>query len=194
MRIVRTAHIALAVAALATVFCQSLSAQTFRSDDPVIRQMWTLGMEQSQTENLAQMLTDYIGPRLAGSSNYDAAVDWAVATFQEWGVPARKEQYGTWAGWDFGITHVDLVAPRTQTLEAKVLAWSAGTDGPIEGDVLLIPAFSSEEEANRWLPSVEGKIVLISAPEPMCRAPHELSSNATSETVERLALQRQELR
>ncbi len=170
------------------------SAQTFRTDDPVIRQMWTIGMEQSQTEEMAQILTDFIGPRLAGSKNLDAAADWALSKYEEWGVPARKEQYGTWNGWEFGITHVDLIAPRVSTLEAEVLAWSPGTNGPMEGDVILVPEFSSESDAAAWLPSVEGRIVLVSAPEPMCRAAHELESNATPETVEALALQRRELR
>jgi hypothetical protein len=173
---------------------QPTSAQTFRTDDPVIRQMWTLGMEQSQTEDLAQYLTDYIGPRLAGSPNLEAAAEWALGKYEEWGVPARKEIYGTWDGWQFGITHVDLTAPRVLTLEAKLLAWSPGTGGPTEGDVVVVPEFSSEDAAAQWLPSVQGKIVLLSAPEPMCRAPQELEANATPETVERLALQRQDLR
>jgi len=92
------------------VTSQDASAQTFRVDDPVIRQMWTVGMEQSQTENLAQILTDFIGPRLAGSPNLDAAGDWALGKYEEWGVPARKERYGTWNGWQFGITHSDHIS------------------------------------------------------------------------------------
>jgi len=193
MRSARIACTLLAVATMPLVMSRDVSAQTFRTDDPVIRQMWTLGMERSQTEDLAQILTDFIGPRLAGSPNLDAAADWALGKFEEWGVPARKEQYGTWNGWQFGATHVDLVAPRVQTLEAEVLAWSPGTGGPMEGDVLIVPEFSSETAATEWLPSVQGKIVLVSAPEPMCRAPYELETNATPETVERLAQQRREL-
>ena len=193
MRFSRSTQNFLAALASVLLMSQAGSAQPIRTDDPVIRQMWTLGMEQSQTEELAQILTDFIGPRLAGSRNLDAAADWALSKFEEWGVPARKEQYGTWQGWEFGITHVDLIAPRVQTLDSEVLAWSPGTDGPMEGDVLIVPEFGSEDAANQWLPSVQGKIVLLSAPEPMCRAPHELESNATPETVERLAELRREL-
>jgi len=172
---------------------QESGAQTFPTDDPVVRQMWVRGMEQSQTEGFAQVLTDFIGPRLAGSPALDAAADWAVGKFQEWGVPARKEQYGTWESWEFGVTHVDLIAPRISTLEAEILAWSPGTDGPMEADVVVVPAFSSEAEAAAWLPTVAGKIVLVSFPEPTCRAPHEMETNATPETVERLNALRREL-
>lgn len=194
MRCSRLARTLLALGAIVMTMSPDASAQTFRTDDPVIRQMWTMGMEQSQTEEMAQYLTDFIGPRLAGSYNLDAAADWALSKYEEWGVPARKEQYGTWTGWEFGITHVDLIAPRVSTLEAEVLAWSPGTNGPMEGDVVLVPEFSSESDAAAWLPTVEGKIVLVSAPEPMCRAAHELESNATPETVEALAQQRRDLR
>ncbi len=193
MRYARFTRTVFLVAGMTAVLGHHASAQTFRANDPVIRQMWTLGMEQSQTEPLAQILMDLIGPRLAGSPNLDAAADWTLEKFEEWGVPARKEQYGTWNGWQFGITHVDLIAPRVQTLEAEVLAWSPSTGGPMEGDVLIVPEFPSEAAATEWLPTVAGKIVLVSAPEPMCRAPHELESNATIETVERLAQQRREL-
>ena len=49
--------------------------------------------------------------------------------YRKWGIEARNEQYGTWRGWQRGITHLDLVEPRVRTLEAMVLAWSAGTGG-----------------------------------------------------------------
>ncbi len=107
----------------------AMSAQGFRSDDPVLRAMWQEGMEQSQTEALAQILMDYIGPRLSGTPNFHAAVDWLEETYRDWGVDVRREQYGTWRGWRQGILHVDLIEPRVQTLETHLLAWSPGTDG-----------------------------------------------------------------
>ena len=161
-------------------------AQTFHSDDPVIRRMWEQGMERSQVESLAQVLLDSIGPRLAGTPALDAAADWLIDRYSSWGIAARREQVGTWIGWRFGITHVDLVAPRRQALEATLLGWSPGTDQPIEGDVVVVPELASDADAAQWLPTVAGKIVLLSAPEIMCRAPQELKQNATPETVARL--------
>ena len=105
-------------------------AQTFRNDDPVIRRMWDEGMNKSQAGALAQVLMDSIGPRLAGSPNYDAAVAWLSRKYEEWGVPVRRERYGTWRGWQMGPVHADLIAPRTQTLNAHLMAWSAGTRRP----------------------------------------------------------------
>jgi hypothetical protein len=161
-------------------------AQTFTTDDPVIRKMWEVGIENSQTETLAQILMDSIGPRLAGSPELASAQDWLVGLYERWGVAVRKEEYGTWRGWRQGHLHADLIAPRTQTLEAELLAWSPGTDGPVEGEVVVPPAGLTEESAARWLETIRGKFVLTAAPEPMCRAPHELATNARPETVARL--------
>jgi hypothetical protein len=114
----------------------SLPAQTYRSDDAVIRRIWDEGMKNSQAGSLAQVLMDSIGPRLAGSPGFDAATDWLVRTYGQWGVPVRKERYGTWKGWRWGAVHADMIAPRTQTMNAHLLALSAGTQRPVEGPVI----------------------------------------------------------
>jgi hypothetical protein len=148
--------------------------------------MWVEGMERSQTEALAQVLLDSIGPRLAGTPNLDAAAEWLLSTYAAWGVPARKEQIGTWTGWQHGLTHVDLLTPRRQTLEAYLLAWSPGTGGPVEGEVAVVPALATDADVDTWLRTVDGKFVLLSAPEIMCRAAQELEANATPATVARI--------
>ena len=166
-------------------------AQTFRSNDPVIRQMWAEGMERSQTERLAQVLLDSIGPRLSGTSNYQAAADWLVANYRSWGIEARREQYGTWRGWRRGPVHADLVAPRQHTLEARFLSWSPGTGGkPVEGDVVALPALDSPQRVASWLASVRGKMVLVSMPEPICREPQAFQAQARPETYQRWLMDR----
>jgi hypothetical protein len=161
----------------------TLPAQTFRNDDPVIRRIWDEGMKNSQAGTLAQVLMDSIGPRLAGSPGFDAATDWLVRTYGQWGVPVRKERYGTWRGWRWGAVHADLIAPRVQTLNAHLLAWSAGTQRPIEGSVLLLPEAATQADFLAWLPRAKGNFVLVSPPEIMCRAKQELDKNATPETL-----------
>jgi carboxypeptidase Q len=160
--------------------------QTPQIDDPVIRRMMQAGIEQSKVEELAQILLDSIGPRLTGSPGLAAAQDWLVDRYTSWGITARKEHYGTWRGWRQGTLHVDLIAPRVQTLEAKYLAWSPGTDGPVEGEVvhLLDVAVGEPEE---WLPKLAGKWVMLLPAVAMCRAPEEAEQYARPETVRRLA-------
>ncbi|MGH7696283.1 MAG: hypothetical protein ACRENH_14965, partial [Gemmatimonadaceae bacterium] len=61
-------------------------AQAFRSNDEVIKRMWRIGMDSSQTERLAQVLIDSIGPRLSGSPGFQSAVEWLENTYNDWGV------------------------------------------------------------------------------------------------------------
>jgi carboxypeptidase Q len=188
----RTLHRALLLPVLLAAAAPA-TAQTFRSEDPVLRRMWVEGMDRSQTERLAQVLMDSIGPRLSGSPGFDASVEWLTDLYRTWGVEARREQYGTWRGWRQGAVHVDLTAPRVQTLEAKLLAWSPGTARPIETDVVLVPELSTPAEAEAWLGDVRGRIVLASAPEPSCREPQAFERLARPETVARLRAERQAL-
>jgi hypothetical protein len=156
--------------------------------------MWSVGMERSQVEDLAQVLLDSIGPRLAGSPELEAAQDWLVDVYGGWGVTARKERYGEWNGWRQGTLHVDMTLPRVQTLVAEMLAWSPGSDGPVEGEVLLAPRGLTAATAPAWLETARGAFVLVSAPEPMCRSPQELAANARPETIARLDSLRMSLR
>jgi hypothetical protein len=145
-------------------------AQTWAVEDPVLRQIWEVGMNDSQVMDIAQTLLDSIGPRLTGTPGYDRAADWAVKTLNSWGVEARKEQYGTWNGWRRGITHIDLISPRVRSLEGTMLAWSPGTGGrPVEAQVIAVPAFESEPAFEAWLPTVRGRIVASAFPQPTCR-------------------------
>jgi carboxypeptidase Q len=186
---------AVLLAAVLALLPATAGAQTFRTADSVIRHMWQLGMEQSQTEPLMQVLADSIGPRLSGSPGFQSAVEWLEHTYKGWGVTARRERYGTWRGWRQGTVHMEMIAPRVQNLEVELLAWSPGTGNkPVEGDVVVIPELADTAAARQWLGTVKGKFVLISPPEIMCRAPQELEKYARPSTVTRLNAQRTEVR
>ena len=168
-----------------------VAGQSFPSDDPVIRMIWEEGVERSQVYELGQVMMDSIGPRLTGSPAMAGANDWALARFAEWGIEGYKEQYGTWRGWERGITHIDLLSPRVRTLEGMAAAWSPATDGPVEADVVILADAGSPEAFQAWLPEARGRFVLISRPEPSCRAPDNLAWFARPETTDRMAAERE---
>ncbi len=87
----------------------SVDAQTFPTDDPIVKKIWAEAVDSSQLEILAHELLDVIGPRLVGSPQMLKANDWAVKKLGSWNVEARNEQYGTWKGWERGVTHIDLL-------------------------------------------------------------------------------------
>ena len=170
---------AAALAALLLAPATSLAAQTFPTDDPTIRRIWSLGMDSSQTERLAQLLFDSVGPRLTGTPDHKRANDWLVRTYASWGIEAKNERVGTWRGWRRGHSHIDLVAPRVRSLEGTMLGYSPGTGGkPLTAAPIILPRFADSAEFVKWLPAVKGKLVLVSAPQPTCRPREDWADNA----------------
>ena len=165
----------------------STDAQTFTTDNPILRSIWSEGMEHSHAYPLAQALLDSVGPRLTGSPGLQAGNEWLVNMYRSWGIGAENQQYGTWMRWRRGRTHVDLVEPRVRTLEGTILAWSPGTNGQtVQAGVILLADAGSQHEFEAWLPSVRGKFVAISLPQPTCRPDADWAGWGTRPSVERM--------
>jgi carboxypeptidase Q len=167
-----------------------LGAQTFATEDPVLRAIWREGTQNSQLERLSQALMDSVGPRLNASPLHLAGNEWLVSTYGQWGISARNEQYGTWRRWRRGTTHIDLMSPRVRSLEGTLLAWSHGTQGPVTAGIAVLPAIGSGAELEAWLPQVQGRFVAISFPQPTCRPDENWERWATPESFQRMRQER----
>jgi len=169
------------------------TAVTAQSQDEIVNKIETEAYENSHLEDLGHHLMDVIGPRLVGTPQMQNAHDWAVETFEEWGISARNEQFGEWRGWERGITHVDLISPRTVTLEAMQLAWSPSTpEEGVTGGLIVIPEVADSLEFVEWLPNVEDKFVMISMHQPTGRPMYNWEEYATDESYENMEQKRQE--
>lgn len=177
----------LLVFAAGLAVAQPLAAQSFQSQDPVLKRIWALGQDSSQTDRLARTLFDSLGPRLTGSPGQKAANDWLVKTYASWGVSAKNEQYGTWRGWRRGHSHIDLMSPRVRTLEGTMLGWSPGTGGKdVTAATVILPKFRDSTEFVNWLPSAKGKLVLVAPAQPTCRPTEDWQENATPASKARM--------
>jgi hypothetical protein len=181
----RTHSLALA-ALMAATPCLTLAAQT-GTTDPVLKRMWTLGMDSTHTWDLAQTFFDSIGPRLTGTPQGTQASDWVIKTYKSWGIDAKREQYGTWRGWRRGASHIDLIKPRMRSLEAMTLGYSPSTGGKdVVAGTIILPMVQDSSEFVKWLPNAKGKFVLISAAYPTCRPEDEWAAQATPESKARM--------
>lgn len=143
---------------------------SFPTNDPVVKNIWYEATDSSHLESLAHQLFDVIGPRLVGSPGLNKAHDWAVKTYQSWGIEARNEQWGKWKGWQRGVTHIDLLEPRVRTLEGTMLAWSPPSKkGGTTAGVIILPDGQDSVGFLKWIPAVKGKFVMISMPQPTGR-------------------------
>ncbi len=150
--------------------------------------------DNSQLERLAHELLDVVGPRLVGTPEMKNAHDWAVNTYASWGIDAENQQWGQWRGWQRGITHIDMVYPRTRTLNGMMLAWSPGTKKKgVTAEVIILPDVADSAAFAAWLPNVEGKFVMISMPQPTGRPDDNWEEFATEESFEKMKEEREEL-
>ncbi|HMC02472.1 MAG TPA: M20/M25/M40 family metallo-hydrolase [Flavobacteriaceae bacterium] len=165
-----------------------------QDDDPVIQNIIKEANENSDLERLAHELLDVVGPRLVGTPQMANAGDWAVNQFKEWKIEAKNEQYGEWRGWERGITHVDMVYPRIQTLDGMQLAWSYST--PPEGitaEVIILSEVKDSLDFQKWLPNVKGKFVMIYQKEITGRPDENWEEYATEESFTKMKSERDSL-
>ena len=158
-----------------------------QTKEKMVEAMVKEATENSHLESLAHELLDQIGPRLIGTPQMNQAHDWAVSKFQSWGIDAHNEQYGQWKGWERGITHIDMVSPRVVSLEGRQLAWSPATPKKgVQAEVIVLPEVANAAEFAKWLPTVKGKIVLISMHQPSGRPEYNWKEFATEESLAKM--------
>ena len=182
----------LGAAAITIAATTTTVAQTFTTDNAVLKRIWNEGMDNSHAYRLAQTLLDSVGPRLTGTPRIEAGNEWLVNMYTSWGVQAENRQYGTWMRWRRGRTHIDLVEPRMRTLEGTNLAWSPGTGGEtVRGDVVIMPDVRSQGAFEAWLPEVRGKFVAVSFPQPTCRPNADWAQWATEVSMATMVRERE---
>jgi len=146
--------------------------------------------DNSQLKRLAHELMDGVGPRLVGSSKMVQASDWAIAQYAQWGIAARRENYGTWRGWDRGVSHIDMVAPWTRSIEGTQLAFSPATKKPVTAETIILADVADSVAFQQWLPNVKGKFVLISMPQPTGRPDYNWNEFGTKASIEKMKAER----
>jgi len=115
------------------------------------------------------------------------ANDWAVEKYKSWGIDARNEKWGEWRGWERGISHIDMVYPRVKSLEGTQLAWSPGMGKKtVTADVILLPEFADSVAFKAWLPTVKGKLVMVSPLQIVGRPVDNLTQFAFKEEVDKI--------
>src|SRR5690606_29996351 len=163
-----------------------------QQENPVIENIQKEAYSNSQLEILAHELLDDIGPRLVGTPQMQKAHDWAVAKFESWNISAENQQWGEWKGWERGITHIDMIHPRVQTLNGTQLAWSPGTNKKgVTAECIVLPTIKDSLSFQKWLPQVKGKFVMIAMKQPTGRPDDNWKEWATPESFENMKKERE---
>lgn len=162
--------------------------------DQIIQGIMTEAKDNSQLEPLAHELLDVIGPRLVGTPQMKKAHDWAVAKYKSWEIPAENQQWGTWKGWERGITHIDMVSPQVVSIEGRQLAWSPGTSKKgVTAEVILLPEAADSLAFAEMLSVVKGKFVMLSQYQPTGRPDENWEEFATDSSFAKMKSEREDI-
>jgi carboxypeptidase Q len=145
-------------------------------------------LNHSQIMNMVGYLTDIAGPRLTGSPNLKLAEEYARDKLREWGlVNAHLEAWGPFGrGWSLEGVAANMLSPGFSPLIAYPKAWSPGTNGKVQGEVVFLDA-ESATDLDKYKGKLKGKIVLFSPVrrvDPLFDPP---AQRQTDEQLQRLA-------
>jgi hypothetical protein len=131
-------------------------------DPAVVAKIEDQAFNHSQVMNIAFYLTDVSGPRLTNSPGYFRAANWVKTTLTQWGLSnAALEPWGDFgSGWELDKSYLALKKPYYQPIMAYPKAWTASTNGPVTGSVVLVEAKDSLELLN-FKGKLKGKIVVF---------------------------------
>jgi hypothetical protein len=136
-----------------------------KSESDVIAKIKEEGLKKSQVMATLSYLTDVIGPRLTGSPNLKRANVWTKEKLTEWGLEnAHLEPWGPFGkGWALKRFSAQVTEPQCIPLIAFPKAWSPGTDGMVEGEVVYLDA-KAEADLAKYKGKLKGAIVLTGPP------------------------------
>jgi carboxypeptidase Q len=119
------------------------------------------GIGNSQIEDLSFYLTDYLGPRLSGSTNLRNARKWTADKFEEWGLKNIKiDAYGEFGrGWNVKKSYIAMKSPYYAQVIGYPKAWTDGTKGAIQAEVLLLDV-KTAEDLEKFRGKLKGKVVM----------------------------------
>lgn len=137
-----------------------LSANIEAQDQKVIEKIIEIGTTDNQAMDHLDILSNRIGGRLIGSDAYDNACEWAVRTFESWGMEAVMDEVGELnVGFNRGPWFGKLLAEDGMTLHFATPSYTAGTKGVQRGHVMLEPKTKSQFENMKG--KLKGSWVLI---------------------------------
>jgi len=117
---------------------------------------------RSQVMDTFSHLTENIGPRLTNSPAMAEANAWTRGKFNEWGlVNVHDEAFEDFGrGWEFTSASVEMLGDRVQPLHALPKAWTPGTNGPVEGELIKVE-IKKLADLEQYKGKLRGKILLL---------------------------------
>ncbi len=145
----------------------------------VINRIKAEAIRNSEVMEHLYLLTDMNGPRLTGSPGLARAAESTVRTMRSYGIESNVELAGKFGrAWSATGVNVRMLTPTTTPIHAVPMAWSGGTAGLVNGEVVFAPLPADPEDSSDleslahriekykqdYAGQLTGKIVLLSEP------------------------------
>jgi carboxypeptidase Q len=167
------------------LLCVSISSP-FAADNDMANKIRAEGFYNSEVMHILESLTDDIGPRLSGSPQMRIANDWTKKKLEDWGLKnAHLEAFEFGRGWSHNLASIDLIAPRAVSLHGIPVAWTPGTNGRIEGDVVIFDA-GTKEELMAYKGKLKGKIIMMGDGKPIGEPANNVFERHKAEDLSKL--------
>jgi hypothetical protein len=141
------------------VFAQAMQE---KFDSTAVAQIKDEGINRSQVMDILSYLSDIYGPRLTGSTGYLEAATWAREKLTSLGMEnSHFEAWGSFGrGWELKHYSANVTGGQTFPLISYPKAWSPGTDGKREGEIIFLDA-GTDSALDTYRGKLHGKFILI---------------------------------
>ena len=137
-------------------------AQVEKIDLAMMQKIRQEGLQNSKVMEIAFNLTDKSGNRLTASPGFMRAANYAKETLAGWGLQnVALDPWGEFSkGWELQKSYVAITAPYYKSLSAYPKAWTGGTKGLKNAEVIVINAKDTVAlEAYRG--QLKGKVIIL---------------------------------
>ena len=167
-----------------------LYSQAENVDLTMIYKIKQEGNQNSKMEELASGMTDFVGPRLTGSTGSARGNEWAKKKMEEFGFQNVRIEEATdfnRGGWDNLKTYAAMTSPYYVNFACNPVAWTGSTNGPVKGEVIFLEV-RSESDLEKYKGKLNGRIILMPS---STTTPYEISfeplaSRYTDEQLDQL--------
>jgi len=167
-----------------------LMSQSENVDLTMIYKIKQEGLRNSSIEELAFGLTDFVGPRLTGSTGFNRGTEWAKKKMEELGfqnVRIEEARDFSSGGWDNLKTYAAMTAPYYINFACNPVAWTGSTSGIIKSEVVLLDV-KDTSDLNNYKGKLSGKIVLMPSTTTYEVSFEPLASRLTDEQLKDLTM------
>ena len=157
------------IISLLLVYPATLHSQPEPVDLDMVHRIRQEGLKNSGIRDLSFHLTDYLGPRLSGSTNLNNAYLWTSGKLEEMGLTnVKTEPWGEFGrGWENERFYIAMTKPYYQHLIAVPRAWTLGTDSLVSASAVLVN-IQNDDDFENYRGKLAGRVVItpiVSEPE-----------------------------